>query len=112
MPVAEVHKEDLTNFTKAKINVTTAVFYRTVSAELSPEEVKSYDMLCIFTPAGIQSLFNNVPDYKQGEQLLAVFGPAAQAAALEKGLRVDIMAPTEECPSMPAALRNYLLKLE
>ncbi len=112
MPVADVHKEDLTIFTRAKVNVTTAVFYRTVSAELSPEEVKKYDMLCVFTPAGVQSLFNNVPDYQQGDQLLAVFGPAAQKAAEAKGLRVDVFAPTEECPSMPAALREYLLKNE
>ncbi|MBP5346254.1 MAG: uroporphyrinogen-III synthase [Bacteroidales bacterium] len=110
MPVADVHKEDLSVFIKAKVSVTTAVFYRTVSAELSPAEVKQYDMLCIFTPAGIQSLFNNVPDYEQGDQQLAIFGPAAQAAAEAKGLRIDVSAPTEECPSMPAALRDYLQK--
>ncbi|MBP5681153.1 MAG: uroporphyrinogen-III synthase [Bacteroidales bacterium] len=110
MPVADVHKEDLSVFIKAKVSVTTAVFYRTVSAELSPAEVKQYDMLCIFTPAGIQSLFNNVPDYEQGDQQLAIFGPAAQAAAEAKGLRIDVSAPTEECPSMPAALRDFLQK--
>ena len=110
MPVADVHKEDLSVFQKAKVSVTTAVFYRTVSAELSPAEVKQYDRLCIFTPAGVQSLFNNVPDYEQGDQQLAIFGPSAQAAAEAKGLRIDVKAPTEECPSMPAALRDFLLK--
>ena len=110
MPVADVHKEDLSVFQKAKVSVTTAVFYRTVSAELSPAEVKQYDMLCIFTPAGVQSLFNNVPDYEQGNQQLAIFGPSAQAAAEAKGLRIDVKAPTEECPSMPAALRDFLMK--
>lgn len=110
MPVADVHKEDLTIFTKAKVTVTTAVFYRTVSAEFTPEEIKQYDMLCIFTPAGIQSIFNNDPNYEQGEQKLAVFGPAAQAAAEAKGLRVDLSVPTEECPSMPTGLNAFLLK--
>jgi uroporphyrinogen-III synthase len=81
-----------------------------VSAELSPAEVKQYDMLCIFTPAGVQSLFNNVPDYEQGDQQLAIFGPSAQPAAEAKGFRIDVKAPTEECPSMPAALRDFLLK--
>lgn len=110
MPVADVHKEDLTIFTKAKVTVTTAVFYRTVSAEFTPEEIKQYDMLCIFTPAGIQSIFNNDPNYEQGEQKLAVFGPAAQAAAEAKGLHVDLSVPTEECPSMPTGLNAFLLK--
>lgn len=110
MPVADVHKEDLTIFTKAKVNVTTAVFYRTVSAEFTPEEIKQYDMLCLFTPAGIMSLFVNDPNYVQGDQQLAIFGPAAQAKAEDAGLRIDVSVPTEECPSMPAALNSYLLK--
>ena len=112
MPVADVHKEDLSVFTKAKADVTTAVFYRTVSAEIDPKELKEYDMLCLFTPAGVQSIYNNVPDYEQGDQQLAVFGGAAQAAAEARGLRIDVKAPTEACPSMPAALREYLLKLQ
>ena len=110
MPVADVHKEDLTIFTKAKVNVTTAIFYRTVSAEFTPEEIKQYDMLCLFTPAGIMSLFANDPNYTQGDQLLAIFGPSAQAKAVDAGLRVDISAPTEEFPSLPAALNAFLLK--
>jgi len=110
MPVADVHKEDLSIFTKAKVTVTTAVFYRTVSADFTPEEIKQYDMLCIFTPTGIQSIFNNDPNYEQGDQKLAVFGPSTQAAAETKGLRVDLSVPTEECPSMPTGLNSFLLK--
>lgn len=110
MPVADVHKEDLTIFTKAKVNVTTAVFYRTVSADFTPEEIKQYDMICLFTPSGVQSLFNNFPEYQQGDQQLAVFGPAAQTAAEAKGLRVDLSVPTEDCPSMPAGLNSFLLQ--
>ena len=97
-------------FAKAKVNVTTAVFYRTVSADFTPEEIKQYDMLCFFTPAGIQSLFTNYPEYEQGDQQLAIFGPSALAAAEARGLRVDLAAPTEECPSMPSALNSFLLK--
>lgn len=110
MPVSDIHKEDLTVFTKAKVKVTTAVMYRTVSAEITPEEIKQYDMLCLFTPTGIQSIFENDPDYVQGDQLIAVFGNAAQAAAEEKHLRIDIAAPTVDCPSMPAAINDYLNK--
>ncbi|MBQ0057020.1 MAG: uroporphyrinogen-III synthase [Bacteroidales bacterium] len=109
MPVADISKTDVTVFTKAKVKVTLAVMYRTVSADITPEEIKSYDMLCLFTPMGIQSLYDNDPSYQQGEQLLAIFGPAAQAAAQAKELRIDISAPTMECPSMPAALHTWLL---
>lgn len=108
MPVADVHKEDLTCFTKAKVNVTTAVMYRTVSSEFTPEEIASYDMLVFFTPTGIQSLYDNVPDYEQGDQLIGLFGPSTAKAAEAKGLRIDAQGPTPECPSMAGVLMNYL----
>lgn len=110
MPVSDIHKEDLTVFTKAKVSVTTAVMYRTVSADIDPEELKSYDMLCLFTPTGIQSVFDNVPGYEQGDQIIAIFGNSTKAKAEERGLRIDIAAPTVECPSMPTALNDYLNK--
>lgn len=112
MPVADVHKEDLSVFTKAKIQLTTAVMYRTVSSQIPPEEIASYDMLCFFTPAGIQSLFENDPDYKQGSQVISVFGPSTLRRAEEMGLRVDVPAPTPEIPSMASAIQKYLLDHE
>jgi len=108
MPVADVHKEDLTIFTKAKVKLTTAVMYRTVSAEFTPEEIKSYDMLVFFTPAGIVSLFANDPNYIQGDQKIAVFGPATAKAAEDKGLVLSCKAPSPEFPSMTSALQSYL----
>lgn len=108
MPVADVHKEDLTCFTKAKVNVTTAVMYRTVSSEFTPEEIASYDMLIFFTPAGIQSLYDNAPEYEQGDQIIGLFGPSTAKAAEAKGLRIDAQGPTPECPSMAGVLMNYL----
>lgn len=110
MPVANVHKEDLTIFTKAKVKLTTAVMYRTVSAEFTPEEIKSYDMLVFFTPAGINSLFENSPEYVQGEQRIGVFGPATAKAAEDRGLVLSCKAPSEEFPSMASALEDYLEK--
>ncbi|MBO6013272.1 MAG: uroporphyrinogen-III synthase [Bacteroidales bacterium] len=109
MPVADVHKEDLSVFTKAKVQVTTCVMYRTVRAEIDAEELKSYDMVCLFTPAGVQSLYDNCNgNYEQGDQYLALFGPNTQAAAEAHNLRIDIKAPTMETPSMQAALNVFL----
>lgn len=108
MPVADVHKEDLTIFTKAKVSVTTAVMFRTVSAEVTPEEISAHDMLIFFTPTGIQSLFENYPEYQQGEQCLGVFGAGTLKAAEARGLRLDCVAPTPEFPSMTAALIDFI----
>lgn len=108
MPIADIHNQDLACFTKAKIKLTTAVMYRTVSSEFTPEEIASYDMLVFFTPAGIQSLFDNDPNYEQGDQCIGLFGPQTAKAAEERGLRIDAQGPTPEYPSMAAVLQKYL----
>jgi len=108
MPVADVRKEENPAFAKAKLKVTPAVMYRTVSSELSPEEIASYDMLVFFTPSGIQSLFENDPDYEQGDQRIGLFGPQTAKAAEERGLRIDAKGPTPELPSMAGVLQKYL----
>lgn len=112
MPVADVHKEDLTVFTKAKVKLTTAVMYRTVSADFTPEEIASYDMLVFFTPAGINSLYSNDPEYKQGNQKIGVFGPATAKAAEDRGLTIACKAPSSEFPSMTSAIQKYLETIE
>ena len=108
MPVAEGHEPEPQCFIKAKVKLTQAVMYRTVSTEFTPEEIKSYDMLCFFTPAGIQSLFDNDPDYQQGEQRIGIFGTQTAKAAEDRGLRIDAQGPTPELPSMTAVLQKFL----
>ena len=52
----------------------------------------------------------NFPDFDQNETRIAVFGSSTQKEALEHGLRVDIMAPSPESPSMTMALEKYIAK--
>ncbi len=85
-----------------------AVMYRTVSVDYTQDPDFKYDMMAFFTPSGIHSLFDNFPDFKQGDIKIACFGPTVVKAAEEAGLRVDIQCPTDECKSMPAAIENYL----
>ena len=67
-------------------------------------------MLVLFTPAGVESLIKNFPDFKQGDMRLACFGPATKKALEEAGFRVDLSAPTPEARSMTAAIEQYLEK--
>lgn len=108
MPVAEGHEAELPCFTKAKVKLTYAVMYRTVSTEFTADEIASYDMIVFFTPAGIHSLFHNVPDYKQGDQRIGIYGPMTAKAAEEQGFRIDAQGPTPDQPSMAAVLQKYL----
>lgn len=94
-----------------KIDWTPGTFYRTVMSDLSDLKDVYYDVLAFFSPTGIQSLFKNFPDFKQNNTRIAVFGSTTQKEALEHGLRVDILAPTPEAPSMTMALEKYVAEV-
>lgn len=93
-----------------KVEWTQAVFYRTVISDLSDLADVYYDVLAFFSPTGIKSLFKNFPDFKQNNTRIAVFGSTTQKEALDRGLKVDIMAPSPEAPSMTMALEKYIAK--
>lgn len=106
--VSDVHKDDTTILDKALIDYRKAVMYRTVSNDFAPDEPFDYDMLIFFSPAGIDSLKKNFPDFSQGDIRLAAFGATTAKAVTDAGLKLDLQAPTPEFPSMTAALDSYL----
>lgn len=93
-----------------KLNVTSAVMYRTVSNDFTPDEKVDYDMLVFFSPQGIESLTKNFPDFKQGDVAIGAFGPATAQSVRDAGFRLDIEAPTPEAPSMTTAIDHFLAK--
>lgn len=111
--VSDISDEQEGNIlTDHKINYTRAVMYRTVSNDFGPDEAFDYDMLCFFSPQGIESLKHNFPEFEQGDLCIATFGKATTQAARDAGLRVDIEAPIPEAPSMTGAIDLYLKKQE
>lgn len=92
------------------IEFTEAMMYCTVSSDLSDLKDITYDVLVFFSPLGIQSLYDNFPEFDQKETRLAVYGKLTTQAVEEKGLRIDIPAPAPQVPSMTMALENYLKK--
>lgn len=94
-----------------KVDWTVGTFYRTVMSDLSDLADVYYDVLAFFSPTGIKSLFKNFPDFKQNETRIAVFGASVQKEAESHGLRVDIMAPSPESPSMTMAIDKYIAKV-
>lgn len=94
-----------------KLNWTLGVFYKTVMSDLSDLKDVYYDVLAFFSPIGIQSLFKNFPDFKQNNTRIAVFGATTKKEAMDRGLRVDIFAPSPETPSMTGALEKYITEV-
>jgi|TARA_A100001015_G_scaffold109368_1_gene121354 uroporphyrinogen-III synthase len=85
-----------------------AQLFNTVVSDLSDLRDVYYDILVFFSPLGIESLFENFPDFKQNKTLIAVYGNTTEEAAKAKNLRIDIKAPTEVSPSMAMAIEKYI----
>jgi len=85
-----------------------AQLFKTVVSDLSDLSDVYYDILVFFSPLGIESLFENFPDFKQNKTIIAVYGNTTEEAAVEKDLRVDIKAPSEVTPSMAMAIEKYI----
>lgn len=106
--VSDVNKDDSSVLDNGKIDYTRAVMYRTVSNDFAPDEPLDYDVLLFFSPAGIQSLKKNFPDFDQTNVAIGTFGVTTAQAVRDAGLRLDFDAPNPRTPSMPAALEQYL----
>ncbi len=106
--VSDVHKDETNILDSIGLDYTKAVMYRTVSNDFAADEPFDYDMLIFFSPAGIDSLLKNFPDFKQDEVKIGCFGKTTAKAVKDAGLRLDIEAPSETSPSMTAALDNFL----
>ncbi|WP_116107282.1 uroporphyrinogen-III synthase [Lewinella sp. IMCC34191] len=89
---------------------TPALMYRTISSDLSDLTEVYYDIIIFYSPLGIDSLYENFPDFKQKDTRLAVAGRKTTAAVEKHGLTVNIAPSPPEVPSMGMALENYLKK--
>jgi len=111
MPNTDKVKDEVPNTLNALgVDWKQAIFYKTVISDLSDLADVFYDILVFFSPSGIESLFHNFPGFKQNETKIAVFGDTTVKAAEERGLVVNIAAPTPEIPSMTMALEKYIEK--
>jgi uroporphyrinogen-III synthase len=111
-PCADVSNEEALSWMQAHgFKYTPAVLYRTVVSDLSDLKDVFYDIIVFFSPSSVQSLYENFPDFKQNNTRLAAFGPSTHQAILDRGLILDIAAPTPEAPSMTMAVEQYIKKV-
>lgn len=97
-------------FETQKFDYATAVFVKPVAQDLKEIDIKSYDLMVLFNPADVKSLYENYPDFVQGDIKFISYGKTVVSAMEEAGLSIEISAPTPEIPSVAKALEIYLSK--
>lgn len=109
LPCSDIHKLSLVeSLDENKINYSKAIIYKTLASDLSDLDIKNYDLIIFFSPAGVKSLFKNFSDFKQNSTLIGAFGPSTHEAVKDSGLKVDIEAPTKTALSMTVAIEQHI----
>ncbi len=101
---------DITGWLKSNCcEFSLAFMYRTESNDVKDILTKTdYDVICFFTPSGVKSLFDNLPQFEQNGTAIGAFGNNTSKAIEEAGLKLSIKAPQPQTPSMVAALEQFL----
>ena len=108
-PQSDVHSDEVHQMLEAKkLKHTECVMYRTVSNDLPTDKPLDFDMVVLFTPAGVDSLLKNIPDFKDRNIKLACYGKATAKAIQDAGLPLELEAPLVKAPSITGSLSLYL----
>lgn len=90
------------------LDYSTAVFVKSVPQDIKDLKLSDYDMIVFFNQYDVKSLYENFPDFNQGDIKFVSYGKAIVKAMEEAGLDIAVKAPTPEAPSVARAIEIYL----
>lgn len=97
-------------FETQSLSYETAVFVKPVAQNLKDVNFNDFDMVVMFNPADVKSLYENHPEFEQGDIRFVAYGKSIIKPMEDAGLKIEISAPTPEAPSVAKALEIYLSK--
>ena len=99
-------------FEQNGLDFKSAMFVKSVSRDLKSVTPSDYDMIVLYNPSDVKSLFENFPDFKQENIRFVSYGKSVVKAMSDAGLEIEISAPTATAPSVAKAIELYLEKGE
>ena len=97
-------------FDAQKLDYTVGVFVKSVSQDLSGVDLHAYDMVVLYNPADVKSLYENFPGFSQEDIKVVSYGRSLVKAMEDAGLSIEVKAPSPEIPSVARAIECYLEK--
>lgn len=95
-------------FDEKGLTYATAVLIKSVPQDLKDIDLSSFDLIMLYASADVKSLYENFPDFKQGDIKFASYGKSIVSSMKEAGLEIEFQAPTPEAPSAAKAIELYL----
>ena len=95
-------------FDKAGLDYSTAALVKPESQNLKDTDLAGYDLIVLYNPSDVKSLYENHPDFTQGGIKFISYGKSIVKAMNEAGLSIEVQAPSPEVPSVARAIELYL----
>jgi len=95
-------------FTEAKLDYSEAILVKSVTQDLKGINFADYEAVVLYNPSDVKALYENFPDFQQGDIKFITYGRSVIRAFNEHGLVSEIQAPTPEAPSAARAIEIYL----
>lgn len=95
-------------FEESGLDYKAAVFVKSVSQDLKTVDLKNYDLIVLYNPSDVKSLYENFPDFKQENTKFITYGKSIVKAMEEAGLEISISAPNQQAPSAAKAIEVFL----
>ena len=95
-------------FENSGLEYKAAAFIKSVSQDVKDMDIKAYDLVVVFNPYDIKSLYENYPDFQQGNTKFITYGKTVVKSMEEAGLEAVIKAPNPDCSSVASAIECYL----
>ena len=95
-------------FEEKGFDYTTVVLIKPVSNDLKDLDLHSYDMVVFYNPSDVKSLYENFPEFAQGDIRFISYGRSIVPAMEEAGLQISVKAPSPEHRSVAGAIESYL----
>ncbi|MDR1671049.1 MAG: uroporphyrinogen-III synthase [Alistipes sp.] len=122
LTLSEPHKPEIpATLEKLKVRFSRAILARTVSSDLSGLRLGDFQMVVMYSPAEVKSFVEQFGGESPEEAakaaglasidelpLIATFGEGTARKAMDSGLKVSVMAPTPEAPSMARAIEIFI----
>ena len=86
----------------------TAVLVKPVSNDLKDVDLATFDMVVFYNPADVKSLYENFPEFTQGDIKFISYGKSIVKAMQDAGLDIAVQAPSPEFKSVAGAIEAYL----
>lgn len=95
-------------FNEQGLDHTTAVFVKPVSQDLKDITLEDYDLIVFYNPSDLKSLYENFPEFKQGDIKFISYGKSIVKVMEDAGLEIAVKAPSPEYHSVAEAIEAYL----